>query len=540
MEKYKDEPRLHFNLRQVKDVNKATIIYAVFVEDGKQYKISTKAKIKPRLWHKYTETPIISNLNNVKDNQNSKKIINIISHFRFCFSKSFLYTCNEPHEKIVKRFKFMLNNKINKNEMENKEKQTIVKWFMKSIVNTDQKAKSKGTLKRYAERVRWLKRYLEVTEDEVTDLKDIAKLKFFRNFREWLFKNLKGRDGKSANLDTIQKVVNTIHTLLKQAIVEEIITNSMWMDCKLTNLVDNSAKDNQPFLTNDEVIKIYNYTPNNKTEEKVKDLFLLECTCGQRFSDIQNLGKSVTEIGDDIVINCITQKENKRVHCYIIFDIAKEILLKYNFNLPTINNEKYNVTIKEIARKCGLIRPWKKSLMKGNDAKATVTEGELWKFIHSHTARHTFDSLLLMRGMSYSEIAEYSGHTEDMVKDYTRACNDVFRTQFLKQKEETPHLIVKTIQEVKEENGQEEAETIKSIMPIIKEYKSVLAFLNVEASLWFECSDIDQLHRLIVNEEHRLLEEYNIPFETVKEIYNSNANINERTKALKALKKQLQ
>lgn len=538
MEKYK-EPRLHFNLRQVKDVNKSTIIYAVFVEDGKQYKISTKAKIKPRLWHKETETPIISNLNNVKENQNSKKVFNIISHFRFCFSKSFLYTCNEPNEKLVMRFLVMINHNIKIKKKENMEKQTIIKWFYKSIETTDQKAKSKGTQKRYTERVRWLERFLDVTEDNISDLADIAKLKFFKNFRTWLLMNMKGRDGKSANLDSIQKVVNTIHTLLKQAIVEDIITNSVWIDCKLPNLVDNSAKDNQPFLTNDEVIKIYNYTPTNKTEEKVKDLFLLECTCGQRFGDIQNLGKCVTVIHDDMVINCITQKENRRVHCSIIFDIAKQILLKYNFILPTISNEKYNVTIKEIARKCGLNRPWKKSLMKGNEAKATVIEGELWQFIHSHTARHTFDSLLLMRGMSYTEIAEYSGHTEEMVKSYTRACNDVFRTQFRKQQEETPHLIVKTIKEVNEEKGQIKADTFRSIKPFIEEYKRVLAFLNVDASLWFESDDVDHLHRLIVTEEHRLLEKYHIHFGTVKEIYNSNTDIREKRKALNDLKAKL-
>lgn len=533
--------KIHFNLRQNKKNDEPTIIYCVFSVDGKQYKVSTNVKVKPNQWCKQKELTIISNIQSKQDNHNNKIANEIISHFKFVFHETFLYICNIQGNNFAKEFRTRINNKNNKNSMDNKD---IIQWLLQSIERKDKKVKSNGTKKQYTISVRWLDRYLDYLDSKgtiITEMKDIAKLSFFNKYREWLIDNLLDRQGEKVNLATIQKNVNTIHTLLKCAVTDELITRTMWQDCKLQPLVDDTAKDNQPFLTNDEVMAIYNYKTKNKTEEKVKDLFLLECTCGQRFGDIPDLGKCVQYIGNEMVIDCITAKENKRVYCNIVFDIAREILEKYNFDLPFVESTKYNQTIKEIAKKCGLTRKWKKSIMKGNNAKTTITEGELWQFIHSHTARHTFDTLLLMRGWSYNDIAKYSGHTEEMVRSYTRACVGAFFTQFKQQQRDTPNLIVKTIEEVRkaqEDHAITSTPEIVAIRPIIKEYKEVLTILGVNPIDWFDVNDIDELHRMICNEEHSLLEKYKIDYHTVKKIYNSkNLSLKDKAVALAMLKK---
>lgn len=168
----------------------------------------------------------------------------------------------------------------------------------------------------------------------------------------------------------------------------------------------------------------------------------------------------------------------------------------------------------------------------------------MWQFVHSHTARHTFDTLLLMRGWSYSDIAKYSGHTEEMVRSYTRACVGAFLTQFRQQQQETPNMIVKTIEEVRKEQEDHEVSStteIVAIQPIIKEYKEVLTILGVNPIYWFGVNDIDELHRLICNEEHSLLEKYQIDYRIVKDIYNAkDTSLIEKAAALNRLKQSFQ
>lgn len=531
--------RLHFNLRQTQKHNIPTIIYCVFSYGGKQYKINTGVKVKPSQWSQEKGLPIVSNLQGNVDNRNNRIAINILSQFKFAFDETLVYLCNASSSNLASEIKNNIKNrKIHNDRMTNNQ---IISWFNEHIETVDKKAKSKGSKKQYKIAVQWFGKYLSHLEQNgqsITELKEIARLRFFNQLRDWMFSNYRNKKGENVNLSTIQKSIGTIHTLLKWAIEEEIITKSEWIDCKPQTLTDVTAKDNQPFLMDDEIMAIYNYTPRNNTEEKVKDLFLLECTCGQRFGDIANLGKSIECIGNSMIINCITEKESARVHCEIIFEIAKEILEKYKFNLPIVSNDKCNSTIKSIARKCGLDRPCTVSIQKGNDAKPTVTKNPLWQEIHTHTGRHTFDSLLKLRGYSSQDIAKYSGHNTEMVERYTKACNGATELIYRELKEKHPELILKTVNDA--EGGTIQASS-KAIDNYIAEYKQVLAMLKVDASEWFDLTDIDQLHRLIVNEEHRLLEEYGIKVATVKALYNSTdyQSIKEKAQALEKLRKEI-
>ena len=328
--------KLHFNLRQTKNRNAPTIIYGVFVYEGKQYKINTGVKVRPCQWCKEKEMPIISNIQSSADNRNNHIAINKLSQFKFIFDEILEYICNVSNLNVATEMKRRLKQsykqiKTNK-RMTQKE---IVEWFNASIERVDKKTKSDGSKKQYRAAVRWLDKYLTSLESDghpLNDISETAKLGFFYGMREWLFANFKNAKGESVNLSTIQKTIGTIHTLLKQACIDGRITNSDWINCKPHPLADMTSKDNQPFLMDNEVLAIYNYTPKNKTEEKVKDLFVLECTCGQRFGDIANLGKCVEIVGNNMIINCITEKESVRVQREIVFELAKEILKKYELN----------------------------------------------------------------------------------------------------------------------------------------------------------------------------------------------------------------
>jgi len=61
---------LRFNLRQ-KTIEKPTLVYAVFMWERKQYKVSTSVKVYPSQWDTKTHTAKISNLQSKLDNRNN-------------------------------------------------------------------------------------------------------------------------------------------------------------------------------------------------------------------------------------------------------------------------------------------------------------------------------------------------------------------------------------------------------------------------------------------------------------------------------------
>ena len=64
--------RLNFNLRQVK-TDVPTPIYAVYVFNGKQYKVPIGAKVIPSQWCKDSQQAVVSNLMKTIDGLDSEQ-----------------------------------------------------------------------------------------------------------------------------------------------------------------------------------------------------------------------------------------------------------------------------------------------------------------------------------------------------------------------------------------------------------------------------------------------------------------------------------
>ena len=66
----------------------------------------------------------------------------------------------------------------------------------------------------------------------------------------------------------------------------------------------------------------------------------MECTTGQRFSDIKKVDKLIERKDGRTYINLVQDKASAKVQVDIIFQMALDILAKYSYNLPTINKKK--------------------------------------------------------------------------------------------------------------------------------------------------------------------------------------------------------
>ena len=132
-------------------------------------------------------------------------------------------------------------------------------------------------------------------------------------------------------------------------------------------------KEVQP-LTIKEVNIIRNKAINIKRLAQIRDLFIFECYTGLAFTDLMSLNKDdfhTDESGNKWIIK---KRHKTNVFATIpLLPIALEILDKYNYHLPHLSNVKYNAYLKELGDICGL----KKNL-------------------HSHLARHTWATILLI------------------------------------------------------------------------------------------------------------------------------------------------
>jgi integrase len=155
--------------------------------------------------------------------------------------------------------------------------------------------------------------------------------------------------------------------------------------------------------------------------DRVRDLFLVGCWTGLRFSDFTRINKN--NIKKDR-IEITTQKTNTKI-IIPIFKIVRAILFKYNGDLPrAISNQKMNEYLKDI---CKLIPelnvPSEKSLTKGG---LKVVENKLkYELVQCHTARRSFATNMYLDNLQIYHIMGITGHqTEKQFLRYIKMTND--------------------------------------------------------------------------------------------------------------------
>ena len=142
-------------------------------------------------------------------------------------------------------------------------------------------------------------------------------------------------------------------------------------------------------LTIEEVRRIRTKELGSRRIENIRDLFILQCYTGLAFRDMSSLSEKDIKIDKDGKEWIVKERIKTGVSAFIpILPVVKEILVKYNYHLPTLTNQKYNSYLKEIQEICGI----KKTL-------------------HSHLARHTCGTLLLNAGVDMLTVSKVLGHS---------------------------------------------------------------------------------------------------------------------------------
>jgi len=166
---------------------------------------------------------------------------------------------------------------------------------------------------------------------------------------------------------------------------------------------------------------------SKKKLERVRDLFVLGCLTGGRFSDYSSITKADI-FGDNLRMTQI--KTGTKVNIPLLPE-TKKILEKYKYNIPKISNQKFNEYLKELFLYLEFFDDVKHINFIGK--KRTETIHKKWELITSHTARKTFVTLSLEAGMRQETVMKISGHTSyESFKRYMKITDTMVKNETLK------------------------------------------------------------------------------------------------------------
>lgn len=147
--------------------------------------------------------------------------------------------------------------------------------------------------------------------------------------------------------------------------------------------------EKRKYLTEEELKMIRTCKINMPSIDRIRDLFLFQCYTGLAYADFEkfNFEKDVEERNGKYIVSDRRKKTNED-YKIVLLTPAIEILKKYDYKLPIISNQKYNVSLKVVAQYAGID-----------------------KNITTHMGRHTFAVFALNNGVPIEIVAKMLGHT---------------------------------------------------------------------------------------------------------------------------------
>ena len=381
-----------FYLKKPKSKDKTLIIVQYYVpKDKAKFVISTNIKINPDNWDKKNRNPIRkrgglgieSQKINVKLMEFNKKIEDL----RFKFGKELTigdlklaFNKSEEYVYALDYFVAFLNERIKIGDVTYRSIQkyeTVLKKLVEFQIHTSRKYK-------------------------LSDLKE----QFFIDLIIHL------RDKHDLYDNTLNRYISVIKTFLRWSLKKGY---SPPMDFTEVKIKKHETDD--VALTREEVQLIESADLNEK-KDKCRDLFLIGVYSGQRWSDYSCFDKSDLRDG---VIHKRAQKTGS-ISYIPLHDNLKAILDKYDWKLPKISSQKFNVNIQNICKDLKINNKIKFTHSKGNFKKEEIKEK--WEKIGSHTARRTYITLASEGNIPDHIIMEITGIKDsNTLKKYKKVNN---------------------------------------------------------------------------------------------------------------------
>ena len=407
-----NQMKCNFNLRQPK-ANKPTNIYLVVYLNNKQVKLSTGVKVYPEHWNIRKQQAYVNARLSKLDNNNNTIANDRLSELKDMFLEFKHYLCEHPTD--IDNSITILRTRIYKNTMTTEIKKKSATTVMKEIIDAKQAASS--TKEQQKLNVGKFERYLK--ENNISDTWESMNLNTFESYQKYLVDNGRGSV-------TIRNIIqNTLFPLLKK-VSKRVDIPFTWYDSNLNSfefVKDESNKElasnKKVTLTEEQLKQLYDH-PITGTERQIKkyteirDLFVLQCLVGQRVGDMQKFFNGDNERDEEEDTISIIQQKTKARAIIPLTPLAKEIISKYqNTELKYYkpSNSNLNAELRIIAEEAGLNTPITFEDKDGKQVKP------LFELVHTHTARHTFITIMCRRDIPKETIIIATGHEDTKMID---------------------------------------------------------------------------------------------------------------------------
>ena len=408
-----NEMQARFNLRKPRS-EKPTNLYLVCRINNKQVKLSTGVKIYPDHWNEKRQEAYISVRLSELDNINNTIVNKKITKLKEYFIEFKHYLCMHPDE-IGESMK-LLKQHIYKDRMK-KELQKPATFIMKQIIEA--KTCAESSKKQYRSNIDKFERFLK--ENEIPNTWESMNLDTINRYQKQIIK-----ENPLHPHNTLRNIIKgTIFNLLGIA-DKRLDIPFKWSDSNLNSfefVKDKSNKelaDNKKVsLTEEQLKQLYDY-PITGTElqvrkrTEIRDLFVLQCLVGQRVGDMQKFFNGDNEKDEEEDTISIIQQKTKARAIIPLTPLAKEIISKYqNTELKYYkpSNSNLNAELRIIAEEAGLNIPITFEDKDGKQVKP------LFELVHTHTARHTFITIMCRRDIPKETIIIATGHEDTKMID---------------------------------------------------------------------------------------------------------------------------
>ena len=405
-------PQVKFNLKDKKS-QKPTLIYLIFNYNNQRIKLSTSYSVPPKFWNDRKQE--------VKENVEFKQYARINHQLR---------TLKQRMEDLYDYYRFEQGYIPDAN--------TLKSEFLSKGDDPIRKTVQKSFWGYFEDFIKYKKRQLKDIRDYDKSLRKHLKKGEEKFGRPITFKNLMNQVGGFVeNWDEYltYEAINsngepglTINTIGKQhknlkVFLNWCFENGFTNQFSLKHLPTVSEEIDSVYLTEDELDDLLKLKLKDQDEESVRDLFILGCETGLRFSDYSRLQKEMIIEG---ILNIKTRKDQKRLKIPISRR-ANEVISKYKKSLPTYSGNQvaqFNSSLRELCKRAkinSLILIEKK--IAGERVESYEPKHDM---VSSHTARRTFCTLKLLAGMPAQAIMKFSGHsTERSFMKYLRLDNEL-------------------------------------------------------------------------------------------------------------------
>src|SRR5215218_753936 len=258
---------------------------------------------------------------------------------------------------------------------------------------------SRSTAKVYITSQKHLLSFQKVYKKKIDfDSIDVA---FYSDYMEYLIRTLK------LATNTIGKHIQIIKLIMNEATERGLNTN---LSYKSKRFLTTREKADSIYLSKEEIQEIEALDLSGSERlDRVRDLFLIGCHTGLRFSDYSILKPE--QIREGYIET--TQVKTGDTVVIPIHTTVEKILKKYKGQLPpSISNQKTNDQLKELGKLVpSLAATTSRTFTKGG-VKVRETY-QKWELLSSHTARRSFATNEYLAGMQTVTIMAITGHRSE-------------------------------------------------------------------------------------------------------------------------------